>query len=111
MRSKKDNVDRFPHLDWPRAWRPKPDQFDPNERDAILSWFDHFHFSACGSRFGADARFFWQHPLIRNHNQSSVYGNRLKQLALLRGIWWRLAAFVDFNFVSKPVGRQSEALI
>jgi integrase len=33
-------VDRFPHLDWPRAWRPKPDPFDPDERDAILSWFE-----------------------------------------------------------------------
>ena len=36
-------VDRFPHLDWPRVRRPKPDPFDPEERDAILAWFEQHH--------------------------------------------------------------------
>ena len=29
----------FPRLDWPRAHRAKPDPFDAEEREAILSWF------------------------------------------------------------------------
>jgi integrase len=36
---RKGLVGAFPKLDWPRVGKPKPDPFEPGERDKILAWF------------------------------------------------------------------------
>lgn len=33
-------VGAFPHLEWPRVRKAKPDPFEPSERDRIIAWFE-----------------------------------------------------------------------
>jgi integrase len=64
----------FPRLDWPRLRRPKPDPFEPEERNKILVWFSereaqwypwvHFLFWT-GMRHGEAAALRWSDVDLR----------------------------------------------